>query len=59
VIQKTAARSLAAWKNGSGARLRLPQSRSTITLQLGRVYFLPWPVAEHRLGAMDGDRTID
>jgi penicillin-binding protein 1A len=40
VIQKTAARSLAEWRNGSGLRLRLPQGGSTITQQLVRVYFL-------------------
>ena len=40
VIQKAAARSLAAWKNGFGLRLRLPQGGSTLTQQLVRVYFL-------------------
>jgi penicillin-binding protein 1A len=40
VIQKTALRSLAEWKNGSGLRLRLAQGGSTITQQLVRVYFL-------------------
>jgi len=40
VIQKAAARSLAAWKDGFGLRLRLPQGGSTITQQLVRVYFL-------------------
>jgi penicillin-binding protein 1A len=40
VIQKTVARSLAEWRNGSGLRLRLCQGGSTITQQLVRVYFL-------------------
>ena len=40
VILKTATRSLAEWRNGSGLRLRLPQGGSTITQQLVRVYFL-------------------
>jgi penicillin-binding protein 1A len=40
VVQKTAARSLAEWLNGSGLRLRLSQGGSTITQQLVRVYFL-------------------
>jgi penicillin-binding protein 1A len=42
VIQKTAARSLAEWRNGSGLRLRLAQGGSTITQQLVRVYFLAY-----------------
>jgi membrane peptidoglycan carboxypeptidase len=45
VIQKTAARSLAAWWNGSGLRLRLPQGGSTLTQQLVRVYFLGYLTA--------------
>ncbi len=45
VIQKTVARSLAEWWNGSGLRLRLPQGGSTITQQLVRVYFLPYLTA--------------
>ena len=45
VIQKAAARSLAAWKNGFGLRLRLPQGGSTITQQLVRVYFLGYLTA--------------
>jgi penicillin-binding protein 1A len=40
VMEKTAARSLSAWKNGAGLRLRLAQGGSTITQQLVRVYFL-------------------
>jgi penicillin-binding protein 1A len=45
VIEKTAARSLAEWKNGSGLRLRLAQGGSTITQQLVRVYFLGYLTA--------------
>jgi penicillin-binding protein 1A len=45
VIQKAAARSLAAWKNGFGLRLRLPQGGSTLTQQLVRVYFLGYLTA--------------
>jgi penicillin-binding protein 1A len=45
VIQKTLTRSLAAWWNGSGLRLRLPQGGSTLTQQLVRVYFLPYLTA--------------
>ena len=45
VIQKTVARSLAEWMNGSGLRLRLPQGGSTLTQQLVRVYFLPYLTA--------------
>ena len=42
VILKTAVRSLAEWRKGSGLRLMLPQGGSTITQQLVRVYFLPY-----------------
>jgi penicillin-binding protein 1A len=45
VIQKAATRSLAAWWNGSGLRLRLPQGGSTLTQQLVRVYFLGYLTA--------------
>jgi len=45
VIQKAATQSLAAWKNGSGLRLRLPQGGSTLTQQLVRVYFLGYLTA--------------
>ncbi len=45
VIQKTAARSWAEWRSGSGLRLRLPQGGSTITQQLVRVYFLGYLTA--------------
>jgi penicillin-binding protein 1A len=45
VIEKTAARSLVEWKNGSGLRLRLAQGGSTITQQLVRVYFLGYLTA--------------
>ena len=45
VIEKTAARSLAEWTNGSGLRLRLAQGGSTITQQLVRVYFLGYLTA--------------
>ena len=45
VIEKTAARSLAEWRNGSGFRLRLAQGGSTITQQLVRVYFLGYLTA--------------
>jgi len=45
VIQKTAARSLGEWMNGSGLRLRLPQGGSTITQQLVRAYFLGYLTA--------------
>jgi penicillin-binding protein 1A len=45
VIQKAAGRSLAAWWNGSGLRLRLPQGGSTLTQQLVRVYFLGYLTA--------------
>ena len=40
VIQKTTVRSLTAWWNGAGLRLRLPQGGSTLTQQLVRAYFL-------------------
>jgi penicillin-binding protein 1A len=40
VIQKTAVRSIGAWWNGGGLRLRLPQGGSTLTQQLVRAYFL-------------------
>ena len=40
VMEKTAARTLSAWKNGAGLRLWLAQGGSTITQQLVRVYFL-------------------
>ena len=45
VIQKTAARTLSEWWNGSGLRLRLAQGGSTITQQLVRVYFLGYLTA--------------
>jgi penicillin-binding protein 1A len=45
VIEKTLARSLVEWKNGSGLRLRLAQGGSTITQQLVRVYFLGYLTA--------------
>jgi penicillin-binding protein 1A len=45
VIQKTLARSLSEWRNGSGLRLRLAQGGSTITQQLVRVYFLGYLTA--------------
>jgi len=45
VIQKTAARTLSEWRNGSGLRLRLAQGGSTITQQLVRVYFLGYLTA--------------
>ena len=40
VIRKTVASSLAAWWNGAGLRLLLPQGGSTLTQQLVRAYFL-------------------
>jgi penicillin-binding protein 1A len=52
VIQKTAVRSLAEWKNGSGLRLRLPQGGSTITQQLVRVYFLEYLTARRNDDAL-------
>jgi penicillin-binding protein 1A len=45
VIEKTLARSLTEWMNGSGFRLRLAQGGSTITQQLVRVYFLGYLTA--------------
>ena len=52
VIQKTVARSLAEWRNGSGLRLRLPQGGSTITQQLVRVYFLAYLTARRNDDAL-------
>ena len=52
VIQKTAARSLSEWRNGSGLRLRLPQGGSTITQQLVRVYFLGYLTARRNDDAL-------
>lgn len=40
VLQKTVARSIAAWWQGEGFGLRLPQGGSTLTQQLVRGYFL-------------------
>lgn len=50
VLQKTAARSLSAWWQGQGFRLRLPQGGSTLTQQLVRGYFL-----EARTDEEDGE----
>lgn len=40
VVEKTVVRSLAAWRQGAGFRLLLPQGGSTLTQQLVRGYFL-------------------
>jgi penicillin-binding protein 1A len=53
VVEKTAARSLLEWKNGSGLRLRLAQGGSTITQQLVRVYFLGYLTSRQ-----DGDAVF-
>ncbi len=53
VMLKTAARSWAEWRNGSGLGLKLPQGGSTITQQLVRVYFLGYLT-----GRRDDDRLF-